>query len=67
MIRTERWKYVARLAEKEELYDLEADPSELVNRIDDCLNDVVAELRTHLLQWFLRTGDDVPFDQDPRW
>jgi arylsulfatase A-like enzyme len=68
MIRTERWKYVARLAgQLEELYDLEADPGELVNRIDDeGLRDVVAELRNELLQWFLRTGDDVAFDQDPR-
>jgi arylsulfatase A-like enzyme len=67
MIRTERWKYVARLVGKEELYDLEADADELVNRIDDAgLSDVVVELRNQLLQWLLRTSDDVPFDQDPR-
>jgi len=68
MVRTEKWKYVARLAGREELYDLESDPGELVNRIDDeSLGDVVAELRGRLLDWFLRTGDIVPFDQDQRW
>jgi arylsulfatase A-like enzyme len=67
MIRTEGWKYVARLVGKEELYDLQADPDELVNRIDDeRLGDVVVELRDRLLRWFLRTSDDVPFDLDSR-
>jgi arylsulfatase A-like enzyme len=67
MVRTERWKYVARLAGKEELYDLSADPGELVNRIDEeGLSDVVAGLRTQLLQWFLLTADDVPFERDSR-
>ena len=68
MVRTEKWKYMARLAGKEELYDLEADPGELANRIDDDgLGDVVRDLRHRLLDWFLRTGDAVPFDQDSRW
>lgn len=68
MVRTDRWKYVARLAGREELYDLESDPGELVNRIDDGgLRHVVSELRDRLLDWFLRTGDVVPFDLDRRW
>ena len=68
MIRTSRWKYVARLEGKEEeLYDLEADPGELVNLIDDAkYADVIAELRDQQLQWFLATGDAVPFDRDAR-
>jgi arylsulfatase A-like enzyme len=67
MVRTRRWKYVARLAGREELYDLEADPGELRNRIDDAgLQEVVAGLRSELLRWFLETGDDVPFDKDSR-
>lgn len=67
MVRTERWKYVARLEGKEELYDLDADPGELVNRIDDAaLAGVVGEMRDRLLRWFLETGDDVPLDRDRR-
>jgi arylsulfatase A-like enzyme len=67
MIRTDRWKYVSRLAGKEELYDLQADPGELVNLIDDAeYAEVVADLREQQLRWFLATGDDVPFDRDKR-
>ena len=35
MVRTSRYKYVRRLYEKDELYDLQQDPRELVNRIED--------------------------------
>jgi len=67
MVRTDRWKYVARLAGQEELYDLQADPGELVNLIDDAeYAGVVAELREQQLRWFLATADDVPFDKDKR-
>ena len=67
MIRTNRWKYVARLAGKEELYDLQADAEELVNLIDEAkYAGIVADLREQQLQWFMATGDDVPFDKDRR-
>lgn len=68
MIRTEAWKYVARLnGQEEELYDLEADPQELTNLAGRGTHlDVVADLRNQLLQWFLATGDAVPFDRDAR-
>lgn len=35
MVRTERWKYVFNGFDVDELYDLQADPHETVNRIDD--------------------------------
>jgi arylsulfatase A-like enzyme len=35
MLRTRRWKYIWNATDVDELYDLEADPHELHNRIDD--------------------------------
>lgn len=35
MIRTQRWKYVWNLTDRDELYDMEEDPAELSNCIDD--------------------------------
>ena len=67
MVRTESWKYVSRLAGGDELYDLAADPGELLNRIDDpTLTRVRADLRERLLRWFVETSDQVPRAQDPR-
>ena len=67
MCRTRTHKYVRRLYESDELYDLQTDPQELHNVIDDptyaaCL----ATLRERLLQWFVETADVVPFDPDQR-
>ena len=67
MVRTERWKYVSRLAGGDELYDLAADPGELVNRVDDpTLTSVRGDLHERLLRWFVETSDQVPREQDPR-
>jgi arylsulfatase A-like enzyme len=68
MVRTKRFKYVRRLYESDELYDLESDPGELHNRIDDpALGGVLAELKERMLTFFLETGDAVPWDLDRRW
>lgn len=67
MCRTQDWKYVRRLYESDELYDLRADPNEEINRIDDpALATVAAELRERLLTFFMETGDVVPYDADQR-
>ena len=67
MCRTQDYKYVYRLYEQDELYDLRADPGEQDNRIDDpALTDVQAELRSRLLQHFVETGDQVPWKTDRR-
>ncbi len=67
MCRTDRYKYVRRLYELDELYDLETDPHELNNRIDDPeLSRVVAELKERMLTFFMETGDVVPFEEDQR-
>jgi N-acetylglucosamine-6-sulfatase len=50
-IRTERYKYIhwMRHPDENELYDLETDPYELTNLIDDPAFDAIeAELRTEL-------------------
>ena len=67
MCRTAEYKYVRRLYEKDELYDLESDPSELVNRIDDpSLSGVLNRLKDRLLAFYLETGDVVPYKTDKR-
>lgn len=67
MCRTDRYKYVRRLYEQDELYDLEADPSELANRADDpTLATELTSLKDRLLTFYLATADAVPFDTDLR-
>jgi len=67
MCRTKDWKYVRRLYESDELYDLRADPGEECNRIDDpsCAG-VLAQLKDRLLTFYLETADVVPHDTDQR-
>jgi arylsulfatase A-like enzyme len=68
MCRTRDFKYVRRLYEQDELYDLRTDPGELHNRISDPeLAQVRTELRERLLTWYLETCDVVPFEADARW
>ncbi len=66
MIRMDRYKYVHRLYELDELYDLQADPAELDNRIaDPTMIEVLANLREKLLDFYLETADFVPMTADP--
>jgi len=68
MCRTEDYKYVYRLYESDELYDLQADPDELHNRIkDEALAGIRADLKERLLRFFHEAGDAVPPDPDDRW
>lgn len=68
MCRTRDYKYVRRLYESDELYDLRADPAELHNRIDAPeLAEVRTRLRERLLTFFMETADVVPHDPDQRW
>jgi arylsulfatase A-like enzyme len=67
MCRTTTHKYVRRLYEPDELYDLRADPSELSNRIDDPeYANLAVALRDRILTHFMETADVVPFDADRR-
>lgn len=67
MCRTRHYKYVRRLYEKDELYDLRQDPRETTNRIDDPkLASVLATHKDRLLTFYQETCDVVPFDTDKR-
>ena len=67
MCRTKEYKYVRRLYELDELYDLRSDPAELHNRMEDpALTDVLAGLKERLLTFYLETCDVVPHDTDLR-
>ncbi|WP_274365569.1 sulfatase-like hydrolase/transferase [Paenibacillus thermotolerans] len=54
MIRTKEWKYVHRYPYgPHELYDLQGDPDECVNRIDDpACRETVSAMRIRLAEWF---------------
>jgi arylsulfatase A-like enzyme len=68
MCRTKDYKYVQRLYESDELYDLKNDPQERNNRINDpALADVKAMLKDRLLRFYLETNDVVPHESDQRW
>ena len=65
MCRTYQYKYVRRLNEQDELYDLEQDPQELHNLImDPDFKSVLLELKERLLTWYMATGDVVPMKLD---
>jgi len=65
MVRTLDWKYVSRLDDTDELYDMQNDPGEMVNLVDRPEHAAIqAELHDRLLRWFLETGDVVPWEKD---
>jgi arylsulfatase A-like enzyme len=59
MIRTERWKYVYRHPDgPHELYDLQEDPGEAVNLVDESGRArLVSDLRGRMEEWFTRYVD----------
>lgn len=55
---TKRYKYVRYLDDGEELYDLQTDPYEMINLIDDHIHeDTVRKLRGRLDRWRASAGD----------
>ena len=67
MCRTRDYKYIRRLYEMDELYDLRADPGEMRNVIDEpAYASVLAQLRDRLLTWYQETCDVVPRETDVR-
>ena len=76
--RTERWKYVESPDGGEELYDLQADPAERRNRIDDGeVGESRAAMSESLRTWTEGAGDswpsvpmperEVAWEWDDRW
>jgi arylsulfatase A-like enzyme len=67
MCRTKEFKYVFRLYETHELYDLVNDPGEIENKINDpTLDDVKTKMKERILQFMVETADVVPYHLDPR-
>jgi arylsulfatase A-like enzyme len=67
MCRTKTHKYVQRLYEQDELYDLVRDPREEHNIIDDPAHrEVLISLKERLLRWYMETCDVVPRQTDKR-
>ena len=67
MIRMGNLKYVQRLYERDELYDLEKDPDELVNIIDDpAYASEILKMQQRMLSWYQETADFVPNRKDLR-
>lgn len=67
MCRTRDYKYVRRLYESDELYDLHNDPMELHNLIDHPdYGDILNDLRLQMLDWYQDTCDVVPHKTDKR-
>ena len=67
MIRSLNHKLIRRTAGQDELYDLENDPRELENLIDDPgMQETKSDLERAMLDWYMRTSDTVPVGGDPR-
>ena len=65
MCRTAEHKYVRRYYEQDELYDLQADPRETRNLIDEpAYSGVLAALKERMLDWYVETSDVVPQKPD---
>ncbi len=67
MCRTKTAKYVYRLYERDEFYDLVSDPGETRNAIDEPRHRATIDaLRERTLRWLVETADVVPRKTDPR-
>ncbi|SHE51811.1 sulfatase-like hydrolase/transferase [Alkalibacter saccharofermentans] len=67
MCRTKEYKYIKRLYEEDEFYDLRNDPEEVSNVInDENYKDEILVLKERLLTHYLDTCDVVPLNKDKR-
>jgi len=62
MLRWDHYKYIFNPCDCDELYDLEEDPHEMVNLIDDpAMSNVIKECRERLLKWMRETNDSLEY------
>ena len=67
MCRTKTHKFIQRLYEQDELYDLVKDPFEERNIINDpAYADILNALRERMFKWYMETCDVVPQLEDKR-
>lgn len=67
MIRDKRFKYIYRLYEKDEFYDLEKDKEEKKNLIDDPVySGKISAMKEEVLRFMVETCDTVPVVPDKR-
>ena len=67
MCRTADYKYVRRLYEEDELYDLKKDPQEVNNVIHSTeYREIAVNMKERLLNFYQDTCDVVPFQKDAR-
>lgn len=65
MVRIQDYKYVYRLYEDDEFYDLKKDPQECYNEIhNDAYASVIQQCKNRMLQFMIETGDYVPDRRD---
>ncbi len=68
MIRSENYKYIKRLYEEDEFYDLKADHGETTNEINNPkYADIINIMKIEMLEWYQQSCDIVPFDWDKRY
>lgn len=67
MCRMGKYKYIMRLYENDELYDLELDPMEIDNlAVKEEYQDVVQRMKNRVGQFYMETTDFVPNKRDKR-
>lgn len=68
MLRNHRYKYIYRSNGQCEFYDLEKDPKERINQIQNLdYADIIRSMSMQLLSWYQDTCDVVPFRADQRF
>jgi arylsulfatase A-like enzyme len=65
MVRRDDWKLVMDMQGRGQLYDLAADPMELVNRYGDPeVSGIQGEMLALMVRWTLRAADPLPYPKD---
>lgn len=68
MLRTKDYKYISRVSDEDEFYDLQKDPQEKINQIHNPeYGEKVIGHQQMLMKWLMRTTDVVPFQPDQRF